>query len=325
MNTNYLVMGVVLFVVSISVIELMRYAYRHVDVVRRTRVRKRIRKYTFTESDGETLDIVKQRVYSEVPLFNRLLRRVGFVQSLDALITQANSRMPIGFFMLLSVLLMGVGYWSVSLYMKQHAFMPIMVALIGGMLPFVYLARLKSQRIAKFRQQLPEGLDLIARSLRAGHAFSSGLKLAADEFPDPLGSEFEETLEEINYGVSTAQALKNMVARIDCPEARYFVVAVILQRETGGNLAEILESLAQLMRDKVKFEGKVRSLSAEGKITALILVLTPFLMAAYLEFVTPGYLSIFITHPMGRMMLYTCMLLMIAGIIVLRRMVDIKV
>ena len=125
--------------------------------------------------------------------------------------------------------------------------------------------------------------------------------------------------------MSTQQALKNLAERIDCPEVKYFVVAVILQRETGGNLAELLEALAQLMRDKVKFEGKVRALAAEGKITAVILVMTPFLMALYLEFNTPGYLNIFLTHPAGRIMLYGCSALMIIGIIVLNRMVDIKV
>jgi tight adherence protein B len=203
--------------------------------------------------------------------------------------------------------------------------MAVLTGICGFTLPFAYLTNLKRKRIRKFQEQLPEGLDLVARSLRAGHALTSGMKLAAEEFPDPLGTEFNETLEEINFGVSAQTAIKDMARRIDCPEVRFFVVAVVLQRETGGNLAEILEGLAGLMREKVKFEGKVKALAAEGKITAVILVLTPFLMALYLELNSPGYLSIFLTHPVGRIMLYGCLGLMLAGIIVLRNMVDIKV
>jgi tight adherence protein B len=132
-------------------------------------------------------------------------------------------------------------------------------------------------------------------------------------------------LEEINFGVSTQQALRDLAARIDCPEIKYFTVAVILQRETGGNLAELLEGLAQLMRKKVKFDGKVRSLAAEGKLTAIILVIVPFLMALYLELNTPGYLEVFFTHPIGKILLVSFSTLMILGIIVLKKMVDIKV
>ena len=207
----------------------------------------------------------------------------------------------------------------------QNVYVALLAGVCGLMLPYAYLTGLKKRRIKKFQDQLPEGLDLIARSLRAGHAFTSGMKLAADEFGDPLGSEFQDALEEINFGVSTQQALRDMAARNDFPEVKYFVVAVILQRDTGGNLAELLEELARLMRKKVKFDGRVRSLAAEGKLTALILVIVPFLMALYLELNTPGYLNIFVDHPVGRIMLYGCLALLIVGIIVLKRMVHIKV
>jgi tight adherence protein B len=321
---NYIGIGVLLFIVSITVIELLRCGLRHVDALKRSSVRKRIKKYSYTHSRNQDFDIIKKRIYSEVPLLNRLLQGLFFIKTLDRLTTQANTKLPIGFFVLSSFLLGAVGWWGGSAY-AHNILLAFLVAIGCLMLPFVYLSVLKRKRIQKFQTQLPEGLDLIARSMRAGHAFASGMKLAADEFPDPLGAEFQDTLEEINFGVSTQRALKGLTERIDCPEVRYFVVAVILQRETGGNLAELLEGLAQLMREKVKFEGKVRSLAAEGKITAVILVLTPLLMALYLELNTPSYLSIFLTHPIGRLMLFTCSGLMLAGIIVLRRMVDIKV
>ncbi len=321
---NMLSIGIIIFFISIALIELVRYLLRFFNEIKGIKVKKRIYKYALTRSTGEDPGIIKRRVYSHVPFLDRLLHGIQPVKALDRLITQANVNLPIGFFILASLLLCMGGYWAVA-FRTHNMLMAALTAVCGLVSPFAFLSIQKSKRIKKFQEQLPEGLDLIARSLKAGHAFTSGMKLAAEEFSDPLGTEFQKTLEEINFGVSTQKALKDMVVRIDCPEIRYFVVAVILQRETGGNLAEILEGLADLMREKVKFEGKVRALAAEGKITAVILVLTPFLMALYLELNTPGYLKIFFIHPIGRMMLYGCSALMIAGIVVLRRMVDIKV
>jgi tight adherence protein B len=321
---NLWIIGIIIFIAAIAIIELLRYAFRHFNTVKRSRVKKRIEKYTFIESPNEELDILKKRVYSDVPFLNRLLHGIFFVRSLDRLIMQANAKLPIGFFILLSLLLLALGYWGLTVA-TTNKYLALVGGMCGFMVPFVYLRGLKASRIKKFQEQLPEGLDLIARSLKAGHAFTSGMKLAADEFPDPLGTEFHNALEEINFGVSTQQALTDLAARIDCPEIKYFTVAVILQRETGGNLAELLEGLANLMRKKVKFEGKVRALAAEGKLTAVILVIVPFLMAFYLELNTPGYLEVFFTHPIGKILLVSFSTLMIIGIVVLKKMVDIKV
>ena len=321
---NLWIISILIFTASISIIELLRYAFRHLKTVERSRVKRRIEKYTYIESSNEELDILKKRVYSDVPILNRLLHGLFFIRSLDRLTLQANTKLPVGFFILLSLLLFALGYWGLAVT-TANKYLALAIASSGFVIPFAYLSGLKARRIKKFQAQLPEGLDLIARSLKAGHAFTSGMKLAADEFPDPLGTEFHNTLEEINFGVSTQQALRDLAERIDCPEIKYFSVAVILQRETGGNLAELLEELAHLMRKKVKFEGKVKSLAAEGKLTAIILVIVPFLMALYLELNTPGYLEVFFTHPIGKILLISFSALMIIGIIVLKKMVDIKV
>jgi tight adherence protein B len=198
------------------------------------------------------------------------------------------------------------------------------IALTLSLLPVLHLIRLKQKRIQKFQKQLPEGLELISRALKAGHAFTSGMKLAADQFNDPLGPEFEETLDEINFGVSVPDALRSMARRIDCQEIKYFVVAVILQRETGGNLAEIIESLAYLIREKFKLMGKVEALTAEGKMSAVILVLLPFFIIAYLRMVNGEYLSLLFSEPIGRMMLAGAGGMMAAGILVIRKMIKIK-
>ncbi|UCE74962.1 MAG: type II secretion system F family protein, partial [Methanomassiliicoccales archaeon] len=158
-----------------------------------------------------------------------------------------------------------------------------------------------------------------------GHAFSSGMKLAADEFDDPLGPEFEATLDEVNFGVSVPDALKNLSSRVDCPDLRYFVVSVIIQRETGGNLAEIIESIAHLIRERFKLKGRIRVLAAEGKLSAMTLVALPFFVFIALRFISPDYINALVADPMGKAMAIAGAFLMIIGIFVMKRMTQIKV
>jgi tight adherence protein B len=198
-------------------------------------------------------------------------------------------------------------------------------ALAAGTLPFLSLKRMKRKRTEKFKRQLPEGLGLIARSMKAGHALTTGMKLASEEFDDPLGPELSETLDEINFGISVAEALKNLARRIDCQEIKYFVVAVILQRESGGNLAELMESLAELIREKFKFQGKVHTLSAEGRLSAIILVALPFLILLILHLTSPTYLTPLFAEPAGRFMLGGAALMLVLGIVAMKNLVKIKV
>ena len=177
----------------------------------------------------------------------------------------------------------------------------------------------------KFQAQLPESLDLMARSLKAGHAFSTGMKLAADEFDDPLGTEFSITLDEINFGLGVSDALKNLVHRVECQDLNFFVIAVILQRETGGNLAEIMENIAYLIRERYKLYGKVRTLAAEGKLSMYVLLALPFFIIGALFIVNPGYIKILFIEPAGRIMCGIALFMMFIGALVMRRMVNIKV
>jgi tight adherence protein B len=177
----------------------------------------------------------------------------------------------------------------------------------------------------KFYGQLPDALELIGRAVRAGHAFSIGMKLAGEEFDDPLGPEFEETLDEINFGISVSDALKNLSRRVDCPDLRYFVVSVILQRETGGNLAEIIENIAHLIRERFKLQGRIRVLAAQGKLSAIVLLGLPFLVVGVLRFIRPDYMTTLITDPIGRIIASAGAFLMIMGTLAMKKMIDIKV
>ena len=316
--------GTIIFITLVIIIELLIYAYKRIRSPDRARIIKRLRKSTYIEDEQGDTDILRKRVLSEIPFLNRLLLKTPGMLKLDGLISQANAKYPIGFFILLALFFASIGLLIGILAIKNQV-AAVMLFLIGGSIPFLYLTILRRKRLEKFKKQLPEALDLMVRALKAGHAFTDGLKLAADEFDDPLGPEFAETLDEINFGVSVPKALRNLAKRIDCSEVKYFVMGVILQRETGGNLAELMGILSSLIREKFKFQGKVRTLSAEGRLSAIVLIALPFFVGAWIWFSTPEYLNTLWTDPIGKIMMFGASIMMVIGIFVMKKMVKIEV
>ena len=319
-----LLLGATIFVISVIIVELLTYAYRSIRSPDRSMILKRLRKSIYTEDEQVGTDIMRKRVLSDIPFLNNLLLKIPGMLKFDDLISQANAKYPIGFFILFALCLGLLGFLIGALVFK-NPLASLVLLVVGGAFPFLYLIILKRRRIAKFKRQLPEALDLMARALKAGHAFTNGMKLAADQFDDPLGPEFSEALDEINFGISVPNALRNMAKRIDCSEIRYFVVGVILQRETGGNLAELMGILSYLIREKFKFQGKVRTLSAEGKLSAIILIALPFFIAGWLQFSNPKYLATLLLDPIGKAMIIGAVVLMITGVLVMKKMVTIEV
>jgi Flp pilus assembly protein TadB len=177
----------------------------------------------------------------------------------------------------------------------------------------------------KFEKQIPDGLDLIGRALRAGHAFTGGMKLAADELGDPFGAEFQETIDEINFGVNVSDALGNLVKRVDCPDLKFFVIAANIQRETGGNLAEIMENISRVIRERFKLLGKIRILSAEARLSAVIMSILPFAVMIALSFFNPDYLHTLFSDPVGKIVAVVAGTMMVIGIFIINRMAKIKV
>lgn len=313
-----------IFLALILVIELVVYGVRNMHTTERMKIRKRLRKYVYVESEKDSAEILKKRVLSDVSFLNNFLLKMPGLEPLDRLIIQANSKYPMGFFILLAALLGATGFLIGNSLLFNLSY-GILLGIFGCLTPFAYLSRKKKMRMEKFKKQLPDGLDLIARSLKAGHALTGGMSVAAEEFDDPLGPEFAEALDEINFGVSLQNAMKNLVKRIDCEEIKYFVVGVILQRETGGNLAELMTTLATLIRERFKFEGKVKTLTAEGRFSAIVLIALPFLLAGYLWFTTPNFLEPLVTEPVGRIMILMAIVMMILGAFVMKKMVKIRV
>lgn len=321
---NILILPFVLFILAVIVIELLLYAYRIVRHPERVLLRKRIKTLASLERRRMTADILKENIAEESDPQKRFLERVPGLRSFIGLTQQANVQYTPGMLALAMFVLALAGAVLALLGLHQPLLVPALAGLLGG-LPLLYLKIKKQERATKFQKQLPEAMEMIARSLRAGHAFTTGMKLVADEFRDPLGPEFAATLDEINFGVSVPEALKSMAGRIDCPELRFFVVSVILQRETGGNLAEIIENIAGLIRERFKLKGKIKALSAEGRLSAIILAALPFGILGLLKYLNPSYMDLLFTEPAGRAMAGVALFMLLLGLGVIRRMIKIKV
>ena len=321
---NILILTTGIFFATVLIIELLFYSFRTIRNPDRTRIRKKLKKLSSPGQEAEVTDLLRKRTLSEVPLLNQILLRITMIERLDRLRYLADARLPAGFFILLALLFGGVSFLGFY-FMKIDLILNVLLAICIGTFPFLYLYIKKNRRMKKFQTQLPEALDLMARSLRAGHAFSTGMKLAAEEFEDPLGPEFSATLDEINFGLGVSEALNNFVNRVECGDLNFFVVAVILQRETGGNLAEIMENIAHLIRERFKLYGKVRTLAAEGKLSMWVLLALPFFIIGALFVVNPAYIKDLFIEPVGRIMCGIALVMMFIGYLVMRRMVNIEV
>jgi tight adherence protein B len=189
----------------------------------------------------------------------------------------------------------------------------------------MYVLQARTARLRRIERQLPEALDLICRALRAGHAFPSALKMAGDEMPEPIAGELRIVHDEINYGVSLQQGLTHLSDRVPLTDLRYFVVAVLTQRESGGNLTEILGKLAHLIRERLKLLARVRVLSSEGRMSAWVLGLLPFLLGGAMTLINPEFMRPLWTDPMGHGFLKYMLGSMLVGVLIIRRIVRIRV
>lgn len=290
----------------------------------RAQVGRRLDALRGAGQDARAVDIERRHTLSEVPWLHRALSAQGWTARLDQALTQGQTGLNVGTLVLLCLVLGAAGFYAARLFTVS----PLLLAALPLALacaPLWWVGRRRRARMGRFQRQLPDALDLIARALRAGHAFPQGLRMVADEFEDPIGPEFATTLDEINFGVASDLALLNLTRRVDCPDLKFFVVSVNIQRETGGNLAEIVGNIATLVRERFKLEGKVRVLSAEGRLTAWILLALPFAVALVISVINPEYMSVLRDTPQGRVLSTLAMIWMAVGAVALKRLTRITV
>jgi tight adherence protein B len=321
---NVPMVGLLTFVVLLLVTELIAHALRTFKDPHRNKVRRRLKVLSATAQEDGASGLLRKRMLSEVPVLHRLLSSLPAAKSLDRLLEKANVRHSLGFFILLSLVLALAGF-SGSSFVMSNPVLSLAVAVFLGGTPYFFVVLKKDRRMNKMEEQLPNALELIARGLRAGHAFSTAINFAAEEFDDPLGPEFAKILDEVNFGVSVSEALKHLAERVDSADVKYFVVSVIIQRDTGGNLAEVMDRIAFIIRERFKLRGKIRVLSTEGKLTACVLVALPLLVVTVLSFINPTYIKGLWVESRGKMLTVAAAVMMTAGILVIRKMIRIKV
>jgi tight adherence protein B len=319
-----LLIAVTIFILTLALIEGAYYALKRIRSAEKREVLRRLRGYSTTEYEREIIDIMRKSMLSEVPWLNRMLLSIRWTDKLSRMIEQSGTESTLGVFILLSIVLASGGF-VIGLWVASNALLSLIIAFFLGVFPFLYVYLKKKRRMEKFQRQLPDALDLIARALKAGHAFTGGLKMVGDELEEPVGTEFDKTLHEINFGSGIPEALKNLTQRVDCPDLRFFIISVIIQRETGGNLAEILAKIAYLIRERFKLQNRVQVLSAEGKLSAIILIAIPFVIALALSVLNPVYIKTLFIDPVGKALVAFALFMMAIGIIVMKRMIEIRV
>jgi tight adherence protein B len=275
-------------------------------------------------SGAAALAIERDTRLSSMPFLDRMLRRVSMARSLELLLYQAGYSMRVGMFLLVvasgAMIMYLVGY--IVFHRLLHA---LLFMAAGGVAPYLVLLHKKGKRMKAFSEEFPDALDLLVSALRAGISFSSGLQIVADESPEPIRSEFAIVVEEQALGLDMREALTNMANRVDSVDLKFFVTAVVLQRDTGGNLTEVLDNTSRLIRDRFRILGDIQTFTAQGRMTGAILTCLPLGLAIFMVIVAPEYFHKMWDHPAGRGVLGFAAFMQFLGSMAIRHIVNIKV
>jgi tight adherence protein B len=292
------------------------------EMRQQSKLRRRLKAEDQTQSRVRLLK--EPDALSDIGLLDSLLKRfTGFSTPLKNALDGSGLPLNVGAFVLLVTTAFLMGYLLVQMNTGMW-WLAALAAVAAGYAPFWWLKFSRTRRLRKFEEQFPEAIELISRAMRAGHAFATGIKMAADELPAPAGPEFKLLYERQNYGAQLTDALRAFADRIPLLDARFFVTAVLTQREAGGNLAEVLDRLANVMRERFKIKREVRVRSAHGRMTAYVLAAMPPAIAAFILTTNPGQILILTQDPLGVRMIIGAVVLQVLGTIVVRKLVDIQ-
>jgi tight adherence protein B len=323
-NAFFPIFAVVAFVAVVLFAEALYLIWNTYKGPEAKKVEQRLRALSASADSTARTAVLKTRMLSDVPAIERLLLALPRVHIVDRFILQSGLDLTVAKLLSIS-LLFGLCVYGVLFFTAIPGQIQLVVALAAIFLPWIFVQIKRTRRLRKMEQQLPDTLDLVGRALRAGHALPSGLKMAGEELPEPLASEFRVTHDEINFGVSMQQALNNLGERVPITDMRYFIVAVLIQRGAGGNLTEVLDNLSKLIRSRLRFHARVKVLTTEGRMSAWVLGLLPFGLAALLNFANPEFISVLWTDPAGIKVTKVVLAMMAVGGVWLYRLVKIRV
>lgn len=324
MDYLYFVFATLIFVAVVLLIEGVYVAWNSSKGPEAQRLMRRVQAMSSATADKAVVSITKKRAASASPTLERLVAMLPHGARIERLLAQSGKPWTVGGFAAGS-LASAMAAWTAAAWFALPFPLQLASAAAALALPFQVVLHARNKRLIQIEKQLPDALDLMGRALRAGHAFPTALKMVGDEMKAPIGVEFATAFDEVNFGVSMGDALMGMANRVDSTDLRYFVVAVLIQRETGGNLSELLDSISKIIRERLKLLGQVRVLSAEGRMSAWVLGLLPFGAAGVIQLTNPKFLAVLFTDPAGQKMVGFAMFMMVLGFFVMRKIIRIRV
>jgi tight adherence protein B len=279
---------------------------------------------------NEELALLRDEMLSEIPALDSLLRRSTLISSLQTLLSQADLKIRAGNLLLLCVLsaaALGIAALlaSARLPANESFLFVAMGTFLGAALPYSFASYRRTKRFHKFEELFPEAIDTLARAVRAGHAFTTALELIANEISEPVATEFRKLFEEQKFGLPVRDALLNLTERMPLVDVKFFVTAVMLQRETGGNLAEILDNLSYVIRERFKIMRQVRVYTAQGRLTMMLLMGLPPIIVVSMLILNPSFIQPLFVDPIGHVLVVVGLTLQTFGYFVIRKTIQIQV
>lgn len=324
-GNSVLVLAVLAFTAFLLMAEGIYLLWRSSKGAEATRLKSRLRALAISADRSNQAQVLKLRMLSDLPAVERVLQQMPRMRRLDELLLQSGLRWTVSGVLFRMAAAFAVGWMMADQVFYLSRLITLAIAMASASLPMLYVLRARARRLAVIERQLPDTLDLMTRALRAGHAFTASLKMAGEEVAEPIAGEFRTVHDQMNFGVSLQQALTNLSERVPITDLRYFVVAVLIQRESGGNLTEILTGLSHLIRQRAKLLGRIRVLSSEGRLSAYILCAMPFGLAFAMNLANPKFMSLLWTDPLGIQIIKCMLLMMVCGALMMRKIVRIRV
>lgn len=272
----------------------------------------------------EELALLRDEQLSQIPAIDSLLRRSARVGNIQKMLAQAGMSLRAGNFLALSALT-GVVATFLAYAFSKRVEIAWVAMLVGFVLPYSYASYRRNKRFEKFEELFPEAIDTLARAVRAGHAFTTALEMITDEVAEPVAGEFRQLFEEQKFGMPVRDALMNLTERMPLVDVKFFVTAVMLQRETGGNLAEILDNLSYVIRERFKIQRQVRVYTAQGRLTMALLMGMPPIIVTVMMVLNPSFIRPLFADPIGHMLLVAGITLQTVGYFVIRKIIRIQV
>jgi tight adherence protein B len=273
---------------------------------------------------SEELALIRDEMLSEIPALDSLLRRSARISNLQTFLSQADLKTRAGNILMLCVL-SGVALALVVLILSPFPQFAWLGMIVGALMPYSYASFRRTRRFQKFEELFPEAIDTLARAVRAGHAFTTALELISNEISEPISSEFRKLFEEQKFGLPVRDALLNLTERMPLVDVKFFVTAVMLQRETGGNLAEILDNLSYLIRERFKIMRQVRVYTAQGRLTMMLLMGLPPIIVVTMLLMNPAFIRPLFADPIGHTLIVAGLTLQTVGYFIIRRIIRIQV